>query len=171
MTTTFSRTGTETFTITHARKLAAKVATDLHLCSLYYGSPVDSAIPDYLEELALLLKNGYVQQYEFGFKKNEQRIICWRYVVDAYGQLIGDDRPGTLASWALVSGSQYYNHLWYSSSWWELAESQRQGIVELLPIQRRTCSAPGDGDGYWETDKTYAAGGRSLTRSTFRPYR
>ena len=44
----YSYTVTEstTFTVTHARHIAAKVATDLKRLQRFYGKPSDSAIAD-----------------------------------------------------------------------------------------------------------------------------
>jgi hypothetical protein len=38
-----------------------------------------------------------------------------------------------------------------------------------LPFRRTTASLPGDGQGYWQTDHGYTAGGRRIERTTFRP--
>ena len=159
-----------TFTIAHAREIASRVAADLNICSRYYGKPVDSTIAAYLEELAQLIKGGYVHSYEFGFKKNEERIVCWRYTVGPSGAL-ESDRPGKVPAWVDVSGANHYNFLTPSSKWYALTESQRNEIEAALPIQRGTGSLPSDGAGYWTSDKTYAAGGVAASRETFVPFR
>lgn len=167
---TYSYTESTSFTITHARELASRVAADLHICSVYYGDPSETMIPDYEEELAALLHEGYVEQYEFGFKEEEKRIVCWRYTVNQYGNLVAGDRPGKVVSWADISSASYYNYLWYSSKWFDLSSEARERFEGNLPIQRVGGAAPEDGAGYWEADKNYAAGGRVLARKTFRPF-
>ena len=42
MTGTFTRSNS--FTITHARYLASKIAADMHLCAVFYGQPSEAAI-------------------------------------------------------------------------------------------------------------------------------
>src|SRR6266704_2626454 len=81
----YSFTKSETFSIIHARKLAAKVAADMHLCAQYYGEPSEEHIRVYAEELAQYLNEAYIQEYEFGFKKGNARVVSWRYKVDEYG--------------------------------------------------------------------------------------
>lgn len=58
---TFATTYTETatFTVTHARHIAAKVATDLRRIQRLYGRPTDQQIADYEAELIAMLKGGY----------------------------------------------------------------------------------------------------------------
>ena len=48
------------FTITHARHMAAKVATDLKRMQRLYGLPGDAAIAQYESEVIALLKAGYL---------------------------------------------------------------------------------------------------------------
>jgi hypothetical protein len=55
----FTITETTTFTVTHARHLAAKVSTDLKRLQRFYGSPSDTEIAQYEEEAIELLKAGY----------------------------------------------------------------------------------------------------------------
>ena len=43
----YTTTATNTFTVTHARHMAAKVATDLKRMQRFYGSPSDGRINEY----------------------------------------------------------------------------------------------------------------------------
>jgi hypothetical protein len=165
----FSYTRSTTFTITHARYLSSKVAADLHLCAQYYGKPTEDKIREYAEELAQLLKDGYVSEYEFGYKRDGKRIVCWRYKVAADGTITTDDRPGKVVSTAAVDGALFYNFLTHSSTWWALASDERDEIDTALPVQRTPGALPDDGDGYWISDKSYSSGGTGLGRQTFRP--
>src|SRR5207247_116361 len=83
----YSFTKTATFTIIHARYLASKVAADMHLCAQYYGRPSEERIRRFAEELAQYLNKGYVGEYEFGFRKDNKRIVTWRYTVNENGVL------------------------------------------------------------------------------------
>ena len=69
---TFSYSKTASFTIVHARQLASKAAADMHLCAQYYGRPSEQEIREYAEELAQYLNAGYLEEYEFGFRKERQ---------------------------------------------------------------------------------------------------
>ena len=170
MTYSHTRAATTSFTISHARVLASRVATDLHLCSRFYTGPTEETIRRYLEELAILLKDGYVSRYEFGFQRDDKRVVCWRYEVDENGFLTTNDPPGSLVSWVDVAGASFYNYLWHTPKWWALTGTERDTIEESLPVNRGTGDPPGDGSGYWVSDKNYHTGGVSLGRSTFRPY-
>ena len=168
MSTTF--TTSSTFTITNARYLSSKVAADMHLCAIYYGQPGEVAIRTYSEELANLLREGYVAAYEFGYKRNGQRIVCWHYTVHADGSVSADDSPGKVVSFVDVSGAVFYNFLSYSRKWFDLNESERDRIKRSLPIQRSTGELPSDGAGYWVSDRSYSSNGIGFSRQTFRPY-
>ena len=120
------------------------------------------------KELAQLLNGGYVDEYEFGYKRNNQRVVCWRYTVQN-GQFLTDGRPGKVVSYADVFGAVFYNFLTQSSAWYSLSDWERTNIEESLPVNRTAGSQPTDGSGYWTTDHGYSAGGVGLGRRTFRP--
>ena len=61
---------TETFTVTHARHMAAKVATDLKRMQRLYGSPSDASIAQYEAEVIEFLKDGYLGTVSYGFRRN-----------------------------------------------------------------------------------------------------
>jgi hypothetical protein len=167
MTSTF--TTTVTFTRTHAKHLAAKVVADLYQCSVFYDRPAVDGIVDYETELIEMLANGYVESYEFGFKSNGKRIISWHYTVGADGGLHGDADAGGIYAKATVAQADYFNFMAYSHKWWDLNDAERATFRSGLPIQRRPGSGPSDGDGYWQVDHGYSAGGVRVERKTFRP--
>ena len=124
----YSYTTDQTFSRVNAKYLATKVAADLHLFNLYYGYPVASDIPAYLEELTELLADEYVAAYEFGFKRDEKRVIAVRYTVTPWGQLVADDPAGRVFATADTSGARYYNYLTHNQKWFNLAPEQRSRI-------------------------------------------
>ena len=164
-----SFTTTESFTLTHAKQLAAKVITDLYQCHVLYDHPDADDIDDYQTELVEMIAKGYVETYEFGFKKDDRRILSWRYTVGPDGGLHGDSNAGGIYAKAKLAGATYFNFMSYSSKWSGLTDAQRAAFKSGLPIQRVGGSLPGDGDGYWQVDHAYSAGGVRVSRKTFRP--
>ena len=168
---TQSFTTTASFTLTHAKHLASKVVSDLYQCSVLYDQPSAASIPNYETELIELLAGEYVADYEFGFKKDDQRIVSWRYTVGPDGGLHGGDaNAGSLYARADVTGATHFNFLTYSAKWFNLSSSSKATIEAALPFQRNVASLPGDGSGYWQTDHGYTAGGVLVARKTFRPW-
>lgn len=171
MTTSYSYTTSETFTLTDARRLAAKVAADMHQCQRLYGYPTDATkIKNYEQELVILLHGGYVESYEFGFKTSDgRRVISWFYTVGPSGSLEGG-RSGGLFPTADISSATTFNFLSHSSAWFALPQRERDKIETSLPIQRTNGSPPQDGNGYWDTSRHYTSGGVAVTRKEFRPW-
>lgn len=167
---TYSTTFSETFTRTHAKELAAKVITDLYQCSVLYDHPGVGSIADYQTELVEMLVRSYVASYEFGFKRNGKRVLTWRYTVGPDGGLHATADAGGLYAKAAVANARYYNFMDYTDKWCALTGAQRTAFKNSLPFQRISGSLPDDGDGYWETNHGYTAGGVRVERSTFRPW-
>jgi hypothetical protein len=165
----YSFTTTSTFTRTHAKQLAAKVITDLYQCYVHYDRPSMDSIDDYQTELLELLAFEYVERYEFGFKKDGKRLLSFRYKVGADGGMHGDANAGNIYAKAVIDGAAYYNYLTPSDKWDKLTPKQRDDFEATLPFQRTAGSLPEDGDGYWQTDHGYNAGGVRVSRETFRP--
>jgi hypothetical protein len=163
---------TATFTITHARHMAAKVAADLKRLQRLYGRPSDNDIAKYEEEAALLLKAGYLKKVTYGFKRNGRWIEpTLRYTsADLRGSAASDDDPGRIRPGSNVHGASFYSFLSHDSSWYSLTHEERDKFNETLPISRTTADEPGV-DGYMTADLTYSAGGRALNRSSVRSYR
>ena len=168
---TMTRTASESFTLTYAKYLASKVTSDMWRCKQLYNRPTESEINDYGTELALMLRDGYVSVYEFGFQKGEQRIISWRYNVDSSGTLnASDDRPGGVVAGVDTTGAVFFNQMTWSSSWSNLSSEEKDRISQGLPFKRNVGDGPKDGLGYWQEDRSYSSNGVSLARKTFRPF-
>ena len=166
---TYSVTTSESFSIIHARRLASKVAADMHLCAQYYGQPSEQSIREYAEELAQYLNAGYLAEYEFGFKKDGKRLVTWRYKVDVLGRLTTDDRPGKVVPYVDIQGATFFNFLTQNSTFFKLTNEVQGRFKAGLPVERTGGSPPSDGSGYWVTDRNYYSGGCGLNRQTFQP--
>jgi hypothetical protein len=164
-----TRTAAFTFTIIHARHLASKVAADMHLCAQYYGMPSEQGIREYAEELAQYLNEGYLKEYEFGYKKNNNRIVSWRYQVDENGVLTTDDRAGKVVPYVDITGAAFFNVLTRNLRFSQLTPVQQVGFTGGLPLQRLDGQPPSDGSGHWVSDRNYFSGGCGLNRQTFQP--
>jgi hypothetical protein len=165
----YTTTKTTTFTITNARYLASKVAADMHLCAQYYGKPSEQDIREYAEELAHYINEGYLSEYEFGFKKDGKRLVTWRYKVDANGVLTTDDRPGKVVAYVDIAGASHYNFLTQNGRFFSLSSDEQAKFKTGLPVTRTHGEAPGDGNGYWTSDRNYYSSGHGLGRQTFQP--
>jgi len=171
MSSSFTITETTTFTLTHAKYMAAKVATDLKRMQRFYGYPSDGSIANYEVEVTELLKGGYLGTLTLGFKRNGQWIEpTLRYKAsDLAGSAANDDDPGRVRPGADVTGASFYNYLIYSSAWDALSESDKDAFKGRIPFQRNDADEPSL-CGYLVDDLTYSSGGRALKRSSLRGY-
>jgi len=164
MTTTY--TTTSTFTRTHARYLASKIAADLFQMKLFYGRPNDKQIETYVEEVVVLLLGGHLESVSYGFKRGEKWVVALNYSVRTGGILMNDDRSGRIVSGIDISGASWYSFLRYSQAFLRLAREEQEKVEALLPFKRSEGEEP-KVVGAWVSDKSYASGGVSLQRGTF----
>lgn len=156
-----------TFTRTHAREIASRVAADLYMMRALYGKPSADDIEAYEAEFVELLVMGYLKTVEYGFKRDGNRVVTLRYTVrPGSGE---PDRAGSVFATADTAGATFFSFLEYTSDWDKLTSTERDAFEATLPIQRTFGTAPGNGNGYWVTDKAYNAAGVSASRETFRP--
>ncbi len=164
-------TESQTFTATHAKHIASKVATDLKRIQRFYHEPSDSRIEDFELELIELLKHGYLDTVTYGFKKNGSWIEpTIQYTSkDLQGMSASDDDPGRIRPNADTSNAQFYSFLSYSRKWLTISENERERFEKLLPFRRPNAATPSI-NGYLSNDKVYSSGGRSLERSIVKSY-
>ena len=162
---------TESFTVTHARHIAAKVATDLKRMQRFYGSPSDAGIAEYQAEIIEFLKEDYLGTLSYGFKRNGDWIEpTLRYIAkDLAGAAANDDDPGKVRPGADVSGASFYSFLTYGSAWFGASDADKAAFEKRLPFRRGTASEPGV-NGYLIDDRTYSSGGRALNCASIRSY-
>ncbi len=167
----YSITHNETFTVTNAKYLASKVATDLKRIQRLYGNPSDLFIEKFQVELIELLSNGYLKYVTYGYKRGD--IFIAPTLVYRASELANiysiDDDPGKIKPGADISNAHFSSFLEYSQKWWDLNEESRIKFELNLPLQRSTGSNPVY-NGYLTQDNNYYSNGVSLNRSTLNPY-
>lgn len=168
---TFTHTASATFTVTHARHLASKITADLNACARLHGKPSLTAVENYNTELVELLRYGYLSRYEFGFQKDDKRVLSWSYEVSSNGSIETDDRAGKMSAYVDLDGTSFFNFAWYSRKYNSLTSDQQESFKGSHPVNRTTGDPPSDGAGSWSgTEKNYSAGGTGISRRSFRSY-
>lgn len=167
----FTSTESQTFTVTHAKHIASKVATDLKRLQRFYSFPSDSDIEAYEMEVIELLKKGYLDTVTYGFQKNGNWVEpTLRYTAkDLAGLSSTDDDPGRIRPGADIAGASFCSYLTHNSEWRKLSEEERTQFEDSLPFKRGGADAPGV-SGYLSSDKTYSSGGKALERSIVKSY-
>jgi len=161
---------TQTFTVTHAKHMAAKVAADLMRLQRLYGTPTTQRILDFEQEVTQLLKAGFLGSVIYGFKRGENWIEpTLNYSASELSGTGTDDSPGRIRPGADISGATFYSYLTYSAAWERATQSEKDAFERERPFSRGTASAPGV-SGYLVDDRSYSSGGRALNRSTVRSF-
>ena len=168
MTGSYSRSASDSFTISDARYVGGRVAADLRLLYNLYGDPSHERIDKFAEEVALLLRDGYLDTVDYGFR--DAATNAWkfrlRYKATVGGQLI-DSRPGSFPDPVDLAGYDFHSFLSYSDAFWKLTSNQQAGVKETLPISRTTGTAPSALAGTSTTGHGYARNGAGVSRDVY----
>lgn len=169
MSTSYTSTAVETFSVVHARYIASKVATDLKRFQRFYNEPTDVWIDWYEGELTELLNRDVVGNVIYGFKRDDRWTEATvRYTALPGGSLSVDDDPGKIRPGLDVGSAVFTSFLTYSDKWQQLSLAEKAAIERACPFARTTGPTPALEAGYWASDLNYLAGGRGLGRSTVR---
>lgn len=165
-------TTSKTFTITHARYVTSKVAADLRQLQLFYGGPSDDRIVAFAEEAAILLRDGYLERVDYGFKRPDAYgADCWvlllRYT--ARNGTLTDDHAGRVPPGVDLSGARFSSFLTHSRKFLDLPVAEQARIEADLPISRTAANEAGFVVGTWGGQRTYSSSDQGLGRSVFRP--
>ena len=163
---TQSYTTTQTWSRTHARKIGGKITADLRQMQQSYGSPTDSRLEQYMQELVVLLAAGVLEEVTYGFKQNGTWIVAIRYTADMNGNLFTDDRSGGVPRGVDITGAKWGSYLRMNSKWDGLAASTRAAIDRDLPFQRGGAEEPVASVVLRHYDRTYSSAGNGVRRST-----
>lgn len=169
MTNTFTTTGTSTFTRTSAQYIASKVAADLRRLHSFYGRPSEGQIDLYYGEVVEYLLHDYLLSIEYGFQRNNQRIVSLKYTVQIGGGL-SDANSGGVYARADISDAGWFSFLSQNLNYSLADQTARDKFAQKLPFSRQSGEAPGDGLGMWTIDRSYSADGRGTQRQIFKPY-
>ncbi|PZO22607.1 MAG: hypothetical protein DCF25_02260 [Leptolyngbya foveolarum] len=164
----YTATDTATFTVTHARHIASKVATDLKRMQRFYGQPSDYKINDFEAEVIEFLRAGYLGTVTYGYCQNDRWIEpTLKYSAHDLADGSVDDDPGRILPGANVDNASFHSYLTYSSKWYALSQKEKDDFKARLPFKRSTATEP-TVNGRIDVDKTYSAAGTSLSRSYVR---
>jgi hypothetical protein len=168
MSTSLTRSASDAFTITHARYVGAKIGADLRLLANFYGNPDLDHIDAYVEEAALLLRDGYLDTVDFGFRQAKTNTwkLRLRYTATLGGHLV-DDRPGNFPASLAIAGLPFYSFLKYSMKFAQLPTSKQTEITSGLPIKRGSASEPTAHAGAFTYGHGYSRNGAGVSRTVY----
>jgi hypothetical protein len=160
-----------TFTETHARHIASRVATDLKRLQRFYHHPTDAQIESYEMELIQLLKAGALKTVTYGFRRGDSWIeptLIYTSRDLLSGNTASDD-PGKIRPGANVLNAYFHSYLTYSDIWQKMSQGEKEKVIALLPFRRSTAAEPTI-SGVLVDDRSYSAGGRALQRASVRSF-
>ncbi|MEV8099140.1 hypothetical protein [Kitasatospora sp. NPDC085879] len=165
---TGSYTRSASFTITDARYVGGKIGADLRILHNYFGKPSLDTIENYVEEVALLLRDGYLGTVDYGFRDSATNSwkLRLRYTATLGGQLT-DARAGNLPDSADLASYGFHSFLTYSNKFLLLTSSEKDKVKGALPFSRTTGEEPSALAGISTAGHGYARNGAGVARGVY----
>lgn len=154
-------TNTNTFTVTDAKYLGSKIAADLAQLKSLYNNPTEENINKYIDEVVILLKDGYLKSIDYGFKRNGKWVLALCYEISGLGGI--DNSPGRVPVGVDIKGASWSTYLVKSQKFFDLSEQEQNRIIASLPISR-TNSPDAKVGVFSSQDKSYSSGSVDITR-------
>jgi hypothetical protein len=158
-------TTTETWSRTHARYIAGKVAADLRQMQQEYGKPTDEHLNDLVEELVSYLADDYLDYIEYGFRRGDTWVVAHRYTASQLGSSATDDRSGRIRRGADTTGAYWSSMLVTNSRFANLSQAERDRYEAGIKIKRNAGSGATPSTGTWAQERSYSSGGGSVSRA------
>ena len=162
---TYSHTTTQTWSRTHARYVAGKVAADLRQIQQEYGKPTDEHLNDLLEELVVYLADDYLDYVEYGFRCGDSWVIAHKYTAAQLGSLSTDDRSGRIRRGADIRGAYWWSYLVRNDRWSNLTQADRDRYEAAIRLKRTPGSGASAGPNGWTRERAYSSAGGGVYRS------
>jgi len=160
-----TQTTTQTWSRTHARYVAGKVAADLRQMQQEYGKPTDDHLNDLLDELVAYLADNYLDYVEYGFRRGDFWVVAHKYTAAEIGSFSTDDRSGRIRRGADISGAHWWSYLVKNARWWNLSQAERDRYEAALRVKRVAGCDASAGTNGWTPERAYASGGGGVHRS------
>lgn len=161
----YTTTQSETFTVTHARHIAAKVATDLKRMQRFYERPDDREIDTYEKEVVALLRGDYLDAVTYGFHRAGTWVVALKYAARQGGVVVVDASPGNVPMGADVRDCAFGSFFAGNSQWRTLTEEKKRQVYANAGLPYfRVLGDDYDASNQWHADKVYSAGGRGVLR-------
>lgn len=158
-------TTTETWSRTHARYIAGKVAADLRQMQQEYGKPTEEHLNDLLEELVSYLADDYLDYVEYGFRRGDTWVVAHKYTAAQLGSSAADDRSGRIRRGADITDAYWSSMLVTNWRFANLSLTERDRYEAEIKIKRSACSGATPSSGTWAAERSYSSGGGSVSRS------
>jgi hypothetical protein len=134
----------------------------------FYNKPSDAQITDYVSELVEHLVAGFLASVEYGFKREGAWVVSLRYDVRIDGT-VADTGSGRVYPHADVNGLGISSYLITNQAYARADTATTNAFLARLPFQREGAEEPKHLSGYWESGRSYSAGGVGAMRRQWRP--
>ena len=169
MTTTQTRSASQTGTLSKVVHVTRKVQTDLFELVDTYGQITEECARNLIHDLRLLLDEEVIGRIELLWTRpgTNQVVGAYSYVVIAAGIGLVDDRAGGIRYDPTLQYSEFSIRIYNNSRWSQLPDADREVIESRCWLSWGPGNQLDFSRGSWVSDRTYSKDGYGLGRQRF----
>lgn len=169
MSTSFTRSSTQSSTYTSVVHITRKVQTDILEISDTYDYFTESYAQDVIHDVRIFIDEEAIDYIKFVWKQrgSNRALEELRYQIVSGAIGLADDRPGGIRYNRALAEADFSVRITYSDHWSGMAESERESIRDRLELTWGPAGQLDYSGGQWSSDRTYSMDGAGAVRTRF----
>jgi len=169
MSTTLTRTGTQTSTLSRVVYVTRKAQADLFAIVDTYRQISEAYAVDLVHDLRIFLDEELIERIDFLWVWPGTNLVmgAYSYRVIANGIGLVDDRSGGIGYDRTLAQSKFDVRVYYNARWSALSQQEGQTISDRLAMPWGPGGQLDFSRGSWGADRTYAKDNYGLARQRF----
>jgi hypothetical protein len=169
MSTSFTRSSTQSSTYTSVVHITRKVQTDILEIGDTYDYFTESYAQDVIHDVRIFIDEESIDYVKFVWKERGSNRVLeeLRYQIVSGAIGLADDRPGGIRYNPALADADFSVRITYSDHWTGMAESERKSVRDRLELTWGPAGRLDYSGGQWSSDRTYFMDGSGAVRTRF----
>lgn len=169
MSTSFTRSGTQSSTYVSVVHITRRVQTDILEIGDTYAYFTESYAQVVIHDVRIFIDEEVIDYVKFVWKeRGSSRVLDeLRYQIVSGAIGLADDRPGGIRYAPALANADFSVRVTYSDHWQDMAESERKSIRDRLELKWGPAGQLDYSGGRWVSDRTYSINGAGAIRTRF----
>lgn len=169
MSSSYTRSTTQTSTLSKVIHITRKVQADLLAILDHYGYFSDDYAQKLINDIRVFIDEEAIERVKFTWTRSGSNVVLeeldYKVVLGNIG--LADDRSGGIGYRFELATASFQVRITYSDRWRKMSEDQKELIREDLKLEWKPANQLDYSGGQWSSERSYSRDGLGLSRSRF----